>query len=84
LLTPVTPLKKSKILVSVLIPVYNEVDTVAEIVERVRSTPHSLEIICVDDASTDGTRDILQALASALGLLGVSAPESMERVDADE
>jgi len=65
LLTPVTPLKKSKILVSVLIPVYNEVDTVAEIVERVRSTPHSLEIICVDDASTDGTRDVIAGLLRA-------------------
>jgi glycosyltransferase involved in cell wall biosynthesis len=62
LLTPVTPLKKAKLLVSVLIPVYNEVDTVAEIVERVRMTPYSTEIICVDDASTDGTRDVLARL----------------------
>ena len=49
-------------LVSVLIPVYNEADTVAEIVERVRRTPYSVEIICVDDFSTDGTRDILARL----------------------
>ena len=49
-------------LVSVLVPVFNEVDTVAEIVERVRATPYKTEIICVDDASTDGTRDVLAKL----------------------
>jgi glycosyltransferase involved in cell wall biosynthesis len=49
-------------LVSVLIPVFNEVDTVAEIVDRVRETPYTKEIICVDDASTDGTRDVLARL----------------------
>jgi glycosyltransferase involved in cell wall biosynthesis len=62
LLTPVTPLKKAGLLVSVVIPVYNEVDTVAEIVERVRTTPYTTEIICVDDCSTDGTRDVLEQL----------------------
>jgi glycosyltransferase involved in cell wall biosynthesis len=62
LLTPVTPLRKTDLLVSVLIPVYNEVETVAEIVERVRATPYLTEIICVDDCSTDGTRDVLAQL----------------------
>lgn len=49
-------------LVSVLMPVYNEADTVAEIVERVRQAPYATEIICVDDCSTDGTRAILATL----------------------
>lgn len=62
MLTPVTPLKKAEMLVSVLIPVYNEEDTVAQIVELVRATPYTTEIICVDDCSTDGTRDILARL----------------------
>jgi glycosyltransferase involved in cell wall biosynthesis len=62
LLTPVTPLRKADLLVSVLIPVYNEVETIAEIVERVRATPYVTEIICVDDCSTDGTRDVLAQL----------------------
>src|SRR4051795_1885199 len=62
LLTPVTPLRKADLLVSVLIPVYNEVETIAEIVERVRATPYLTEIICVDDCSTDGTRDVLAQL----------------------
>lgn len=60
--TPITPLKKAEIIVSVLIPVYNEEDTVAEIVERVRATPYTTEIICVNDCSTDGTRDVLTGL----------------------
>jgi glycosyltransferase involved in cell wall biosynthesis len=64
LLTPVTPLKKSQMLVSVLIPVYNEASTIAEIVERVRAAPYTTEIICVDDCSTDGTRDLLGRLLS--------------------
>lgn len=62
MLTPVTPLKKAGMVVSVLIPVYNEEDTVAEIVERVRAAPYTTEVICVDDCSTDGTRDILARL----------------------
>jgi glycosyltransferase involved in cell wall biosynthesis len=61
-ITPVTPLKKAELVVSVLIPVYNEEDTVAEIVERVRATPYTTEIICVNDCSTDGTRDVLNRL----------------------
>ncbi len=49
-------------LVSVVIPVYNERATIAEIVERVRRVDLPKEIIIVDDASTDGTGDVLAAL----------------------
>jgi glycosyltransferase involved in cell wall biosynthesis len=65
LYTPITPLKKVEMLVSVLMPVYNEADTIAEIVERVRAAPYATEIICVDDCSTDGTRAILATLLEA-------------------
>ncbi len=51
-----------ELLVSVLMPVYNEEDTIAEIVERVRAAPYATEIICVDDCSTDGTKQILAKL----------------------
>jgi glycosyltransferase involved in cell wall biosynthesis len=44
---------------SVVIPVFNERDTVAEILRRVNSVPVDKELIVVDDFSTDGTRDAL-------------------------
>jgi len=47
---------------SVLIPVYNERETIDIIIDSVRETPMAKEIICVDDASTDGTKDVLEAL----------------------
>ena len=43
---------------SVVIPVYNERDTLRTIIERVRAVDLPLEIVVVDDYSTDGTRDI--------------------------
>ena len=49
-------------LVSVLVHVYNEEDTVAIIVDRIRAAPYNTEIICVDDCSTDGTKAILARL----------------------
>ncbi len=47
---------------SVIIPVYNEKDTVAELVELTRAVPVGKEIIIVDDGSQDGTNKLLQAL----------------------
>ena len=61
---------------SVVIPVYNEVDTVAEVVARVRACGVPCEIILVDDASTDGTRDLLESWQGQPDLkLAVSRPE---------
>jgi glycosyltransferase involved in cell wall biosynthesis len=40
---------------SVVIPVYNEIGTIEEILKRVGSVPQDIEIIVVDDGSTDGT-----------------------------
>jgi glycosyltransferase involved in cell wall biosynthesis len=54
-------------LVSVVMPVYNERDTIDEIIRRVLSVPLRLELIVVDDASKDGTRDILAELQRELG-----------------
>jgi len=45
---------------SVIIPVYNEVQTILEIIEKVKQAPFEKEVIVVDDCSTDGTRDLLK------------------------
>jgi glycosyltransferase involved in cell wall biosynthesis len=47
---------------SVVVPVYNEKQTIAQILARIEKTPHDKEIIIVDDYSTDGTREILREL----------------------
>jgi glycosyltransferase involved in cell wall biosynthesis len=49
-------------LVSVVMPVYNEQDTIEEIVGRVLAVAQRIELIVVDDGSKDRTRDILTAL----------------------
>jgi glycosyltransferase involved in cell wall biosynthesis len=50
---------------SVLMPVYNERATIAEAIRRLREVPLDMEIICVDDASSDGTAAALQELLTA-------------------
>src|SRR5215831_13925407 len=48
--------------VSVVIPVYNEKNTICEILRRVEETEMRKEIVVVDDCSIDGTREILRDL----------------------
>ena len=52
-------------LLSIVIPVYNEEEFVAELVRRVAAQPYRMEIILVDDGSTDGTRGVLEEIAKA-------------------
>jgi glycosyltransferase involved in cell wall biosynthesis len=49
---------------SVVMPVYNEHATLRQVVERVLAVPLDIELICVDDGSSDGSREILEQLAS--------------------
>src|SRR6516225_8433298 len=53
--------------VSIVIPCYNERDTIEKIIERVRNAPlNSKEIIVVDDGSQDGTQILLQEKVSQM------------------
>ena len=62
---------------SILIPVFNEVQTVEEIIRRVRATDScglEREIVVVDDASTDGTGDLLKKIQQVGGVKVISHP----------
>jgi glycosyltransferase involved in cell wall biosynthesis len=48
---------------SVVIPCYNERDTVAAVVAQVLASPFTAEVVIVDDGSTDGTRDVLAGIS---------------------
>ena len=50
---------------SVVMPVYNEQATLREVIARVLAVPFDVELICVDDGSTDGSRAILSELQPA-------------------
>ena len=65
-----SPIPAEAIRLSVLIPVYNEENTIRVIVEQVRSVPVQAEIICVNDCSTDGSRMILDRMHEA-GLIDI-------------
>ena len=49
---------------SVVMPVYNERATLREVVQKVLSVPMEIELICVDDGSRDGSREIMAELQS--------------------
>jgi glycosyltransferase involved in cell wall biosynthesis len=60
-----TPLQTKRITLSVLMPVFNERETIESIVEAVHNAPVApikLELVAVDDCSTDGSRDLLERL----------------------
>ncbi len=62
---PVPPpanLPWDRVVLSVVIPCYNEIGTVERLVRRVHELPLRLEVIAVDDGSTDGTRELLREL----------------------
>jgi glycosyltransferase involved in cell wall biosynthesis len=60
-------------LLSVVMPVFNELATVEEVIRRVLAVPVRIELVVVDDCSTDGTRDLLARLQAELGFVLLSS-----------
>jgi len=61
-------------LLTVVMPVFNELATVEEVVRRVLALPLRVQLIVVDDCSTDGTSDLLARLAGELSFTLVRQP----------
>lgn len=55
---------------SVVVPVYNEIRTIREILKRIQDVPLEKEILVVEDGSTDGTRELLRGLATEAAASG--------------
>ena len=58
-------IEKENFKLTIVIPVFNEKETIHDIIAAVEATPFRKEIIVVDDGSTDGTRDTLGAIQNA-------------------
>lgn len=63
-------------LLSVVMPVFNEAATIEEIVRRVLRVPLRIQLVVVDDGSTDGTREKLQRLEGELGFTLLLQPRN--------
>jgi dolichol-phosphate mannosyltransferase len=75
---------------SVIIPAYNEIDTIEEVLRRVREVAIDKEIIVTDDCSTDGTRELLRTQPDIILVesdcnrgKGASIRTAIERVTGD-
>ena len=54
---------------TVVVPAYNEADTIAMVIERLQALPYELQIIVVDDCSEDGTAAVVEGLGDAVELV---------------
>ena len=63
-------------LLSVVMPCFNEKDTIEEIIRRVLAVKMRIELIVVDDVSTDGTIEILERLQQELGFTLLKQPRN--------
>jgi glycosyltransferase involved in cell wall biosynthesis len=65
--------------ISIVIPVYNEQDTIFKVVKKVNQVDIDKEIIIVDDASTDKTSELLKAVDASHELKIVTHPKNLGR-----
>jgi glycosyltransferase involved in cell wall biosynthesis len=79
-----------RLALSVIMPVYNEADTIQEALRRIRALDADVEIIVVDDASTDGSRELLEAESGLVCIRhaqnqgkGMAIRTALERVTGD-
>lgn len=63
-------------LLSVIVPVYNEVATVARLLDRVRAVPYPKQLILVDDGSTDGSTELLKKWADHPDVILLHHPQN--------
>jgi glycosyltransferase involved in cell wall biosynthesis len=63
-------------LLSVVMPVYNERNTIEEIIRRVLAVPMRIQLIVIDDVSTDGTSEILDRLQQELRFTLLKQPKN--------
>lgn len=77
-------------LLSVIMPAYNEIEFIDEILRKVKETPYDKEIIVVDDCSTDGTREYLKTRKDIIAIFqeknqgkGAALRRGMEAVTGD-
>ena len=73
-----TPIAAEDVVLSVLIPVYNERNTIRLILDQVHAVPVRKQVICVNDCSTDGTQEILDQLKGE-GLIDVLIHQPVNR-----
>ena len=66
---------------SVVMPAYNEMATIEEILSRVQAIPIDKEIVVIDDGSTDGTRDFLTRLMDHIQSAGSASPATVAAYD---
>jgi glycosyltransferase involved in cell wall biosynthesis len=71
-----TPILPPNPLLSVVMPVYNERATIEQMIRRVLAVKLRIELIVVDDASKDGTGEILQSLQQELGFKLLRQPRN--------
>lgn len=65
----------ARFLLSIVVPIYNEEATIARVISKLFTLPVPIQVIAVDDGSTDGTRELLRELGEQYPALTVALQE---------